>query len=115
MGTEISYCAPDATADGRVNVEPPKALPVVNANLNPASQAQEPELSTFQVFVKACPGVICVLSGMLTSLTNVRPLQVVAGREEPPELLVGALSGVPPVGVANGSKVGEAVRVGKRV
>jgi hypothetical protein len=50
---------------------------------------------------------------MFTSLTNVRPLQV-AGAPAPPEV-VGALTGVPAVGVANGAKVGEAVRVGKSV
>ena len=72
MGTEISYCAPAATDVGRVTVVPPMAFPPVSANLNPASQAHVPELSTFHVLVKVFPAVICVLSGMVTSLTKVR-------------------------------------------
>ena len=73
MATEMSYCAPAAMELGIVTVEPPIAFPPVNANLKPASHAHEPELSTFQVFVKVLPGVICVLSGTVTSLTKVRP------------------------------------------
>lgn len=46
------------------------ASPPVNANLNPASHAQEPVFLTFHVLVKACPGAICVLSGTVTSLTK---------------------------------------------
>ena len=73
IGTDISYCAPAATEEGRVKVELPIGSPPVRANLNPASQAHEPEFSTFQVLVKVLPAVIGVLSGMDTSLTNVRP------------------------------------------
>ena len=62
-----------ATEAGRVNVELPIGSPPVRANLNPASQAHEPEFSTFQVLVNVFPGVIGVLSGMDTSLTKVRP------------------------------------------
>ena len=73
IGTEISYCAPAGTEEGRVKVELPIGSPPVRANLKPASQAHEPEFSTFQVLVKVFPGVIGVLSGMDTSLTKLRP------------------------------------------
>ena len=73
IGTDISYVAPDATEDGSVKAVALIELPPVDWNLNPASQAHEPEFKTCQVFVKVSPGSICVLSGMETSLTNVKP------------------------------------------
>jgi hypothetical protein len=70
MGMEMFVSALTATAEGNVNVVPLICSPPTNVNLNPASQAQEPVLTTFQVLVKDCPGAICVLSGMVTSLTK---------------------------------------------
>jgi hypothetical protein len=60
------------TALSRVSVVPPIASPLVEANLNPASQAQDPLFLTRQVFVNFSPGFIFVLSGMLTSDTKAR-------------------------------------------
>jgi hypothetical protein len=73
IGTEISYVAPDATEAGKLTEEAPIESPPVFWNLNPASQAQEPEFCTFHVLVKDLPALICVLSGMVTSLTKVKP------------------------------------------
>lgn len=70
IATEISVSAFAATLCGSVNVVPFMAFPPVNANLKPASHAQEPVFFTFHVFVNACPGVMDVLSGMLMSATN---------------------------------------------
>jgi hypothetical protein len=49
------------------------ASPPVKANLNPASQVQDPVFFTFQVFVKLWPGVTGVSSEIVTSLTNDSP------------------------------------------
>ena len=62
-------------------VAPLIASPTVKENLKPASHAQVPLFLTFHVFVKVWPGVIGVLSGIVTSLTNARPLQAVTGIE----------------------------------
>ena len=61
------------TDDGSVKVAPLICSPPTNVNLNPASHAHEPAFTTFHVFVKDCPGVIWVLSGMVTSLTKRNP------------------------------------------
>jgi hypothetical protein len=73
MGTEISYVAPDATELEIVTSEDPIPTPPVDLNLKPVSQAHDPEFCTFHVFVNASPGSIWVLSGIVTSLTNVSP------------------------------------------
>lgn len=70
MATERLASAFAATVDGNVYVAPLIASPPVKANLKPASQAQEPAFFTFHVFVNVCPGVMGVLSGIVTSLTN---------------------------------------------
>jgi hypothetical protein len=72
IGTDRSNCAPAGTEVASVSVELPIASPPVRENLKPASQAHVPAFNTFQVFVKVCPAVICVLSGIVTSLTNLR-------------------------------------------
>lgn len=69
IGTDSSVVAPAATACESVNACPPIASPPTRLNLNPGAQAQLPEFWTCHVFVKVCPEVICVLSGMVTSFT----------------------------------------------
>ena len=70
IAMEMSTSALAATEDGSVYVAPLICSPPTNANLNPVSHAHEPVFFTFHVFVKVCPGVIGVLSGIVTSPTN---------------------------------------------
>ncbi len=78
---EMSICEFAGTLCGSEYVAPFIASPPVKANLKPASHAQVPLFLTFHVFVKVWPGVIGVLSGMVTSFTYANALQDVIGFE----------------------------------
>ena len=67
MGTDNCVWAPESTGLVSVRVVPPIASPPTRLNLKPAVQLQLPRFCTSQVLVKACPGCIDVLSGMVTS------------------------------------------------
>ena len=73
MATESSISVPGLTAAPKTRVVPLMTSPLVKANLKPASQVQLPVFLTRQVLVKVWPGVMGVLSGMVTSRTPVRP------------------------------------------
>jgi hypothetical protein len=67
IATESCVTLPVLTGWARVNVCPPIASPPISANLNPASHTHDPLFCTSHVFVNVCPGVMGVLSGMVTS------------------------------------------------
>jgi hypothetical protein len=107
IAMEMSICVFAGTLWGSVYVTPLIASPPVKANLKPASHAQVPLFLTFHVFVKVWPGVIDVLSGIVTSLTYAKPLQDVTGVE--PIMLVP--NGVT-FAIVGGENVSEGVLVG---
>ena len=106
MATETSPEAPGATVTVRGVATPPMALPETKLTLYVVVHGQEPVLESFQVFVKVCPGVIAVSSGMVTSATYAELLQPTA--VEPP-LLPGVFEAivcdVNKVGLASGVTV----------
>ena len=73
MGTENSNCLPGCTDWFSVRAAPAIASPATTLKMKPVSHAQLPLFCTNQVFVKDWPGVTTVLSGMVTSLTKLRP------------------------------------------